>query len=57
MAKLSPEARGFVARKIAANLSEGYDPKQAQAIAFSQARKQGYKIPPPPMIRQAEKMS
>ncbi len=54
MTRISPEARGFIARKIAKNLDEGRKPDQAVAIAYDQARAKGYKIPP--MIRQAEKM-
>jgi hypothetical protein len=51
---MSPEARGFIARKIAKNLDEGREPRQAVAIAYNQARAEGYKVPP--MIRQAERM-
>jgi len=54
MTQMSPEARGFIARKIAKNLDEGREPRQAVAIAYSQARAEGYKVPP--MIRQAERM-
>ncbi len=52
---VSEKARGFIARKIAKNLEEGRSPKQAQAIAFSQARARGYKVPEPPGIRAAER--
>jgi len=51
----SQKARGFIARKIAKNIEEGRSPKQAQAIAFSQARAEGYKVPEPPGIRAAER--
>lgn len=51
----SQEARGYIARKIAKNLAEGKDPKQAQAIAFNQARAKGYKVPLPPHIRKLER--
>ena len=52
---VSEKARGFIARKIARNIDEGKSPKEAQAIAFSQARAEGYRVPPPPGIRAAEK--
>jgi hypothetical protein len=52
---VSEKARGFIARKIAKNVEEGKSAKQAQAIAFSQARARGYRVPPPPGIRAAEK--
>jgi len=45
--RISDKARRFVGRKIAANIEEGKDPQQAKAIAFSQARQEGYKIPKP----------
>jgi hypothetical protein len=51
----SEKARGFIARKIAKNIDEGKDAKTAQAIAFSQARQEGFKVPPPPGIRAAER--
>lgn len=52
---VSKEARGFIARKIAKNLDEGKKPKEAVAIAYSQARQKGYDVPPPPGIRAAER--
>ena len=52
---VSQEARGFIARKIMKNLREGYHPKQAQAIAYSQARAEGYKVPPPVHVSRAER--
>lgn len=51
----SRKARGFIARKIAKNLDEGRDPDQAVAIAYSQARQEGYDVPPPPGIRRLER--
>ncbi len=45
--RISDKARRFVGRKIAANIDEGKDPQQAKAIAFSQARHEGYKVPKP----------
>lgn len=37
--KLTPEMQTFLSRKIRKNIKEGRKPKQAVAIAFSQARK------------------
>lgn len=54
---ISKEARGFIARKIAKNIDEGRDPKQAVAIAFSQARAEGYKVPVASHVRRAERMA
>ncbi len=51
---VSPKARRFIAHKIAKNLEEGKSPQQAKAIAFAQARKKGYDVPPPPGIHAAE---
>lgn len=47
MAKLSPKAKKFISKKISKNIEEGRPPKQAQAIAFSQARQRGFKVPKP----------
>jgi hypothetical protein len=52
---VTAKARGYIARKIARNIDEGKSAKEAQAIAFSQARAKGYKIPEPPGIRAAER--
>jgi hypothetical protein len=52
---VTARARGYIARKIAKNIDEGYSPKTAQAIAFSQARAKGYRVPEPPGIRAAER--
>lgn len=43
--KLSPKAQRFVSRKIEVLRREGYGPKQSAAIAYSMARKKGYKVP------------
>lgn len=51
----SKAARGFIARKIAKNIDEGEKPERAVAIAYSQARAEGYDVPPPPGIRRLEK--
>mgnify|MGYP001608965566 CR=1 FL=1 len=42
--RLSPKARLFIARKIRRNIREGKRPRQAVAIAFSQARKEGFRV-------------
>jgi len=52
---VSEKARGFIARKIARNIDEGKSAKEAQAIAFSQARQEGYNVPPPPGIKAVER--
>ena len=39
----SAAASAYIGRKIRKNIEEGYPPKQAVAIAYSQARKKGYK--------------
>ena len=36
---LTPQMQGFISKKISKNIKEGKPPKQATAIAFSQARK------------------
>lgn len=46
MAKLNPEARKFISRKIKKNISEGKPQKQSIAIAYSQARKKGFEVQP-----------
>ena len=48
---LSKTAQGFVSRRIAGLLREGYRGKQAQAIAFNEARSRGYHVPPAPKDR------
>ena len=45
MAKISPKAQKFISKKISKNIREGRPPKQAQAIAFSQARHMGFRVP------------
>ncbi len=45
---LSPKGERFVSRRIAREIRRGHPAKQAQAIAFSQARQKGFKVPPPP---------
>jgi hypothetical protein len=49
--KLSPEAEKFISRKIRKNIKEGRPQKQAVAIAYSQARAKGYKVPATPSRR------
>ena len=44
MAKLNPRAKKFIAGKMK-NIGEGRPRKQAVAIAISQARQRGFKIP------------
>lgn len=39
------KARKFIAHKIKKNYTEGRSLKQSVAIAFTQARKKGYKVP------------
>lgn len=41
----SPKAKKFISRKIKKNIEEGKPQKQSVAIAFSQARKKGFKVP------------
>jgi len=43
--RISPEARRFIARHIAKEIRAGRPPKQAVAIAFSKARRQGFHVP------------
>ena len=45
MAKISPKAQKFISKKISKNIKEGRPSKQAQAIAFSQARQRGFIVP------------
>ncbi|MGH9317729.1 MAG: hypothetical protein ACRD1P_11570 [Thermoanaerobaculia bacterium] len=42
---VSADARSFISGKIPKLIHEGYPSKQAQAIAYSMARKAGYKVP------------
>ncbi len=43
---ISPKAERFISSKIKKLIKEeGYPPEQAVAIAFSMARKRGYKVP------------
>lgn len=42
---ISKEARKFISKKIKKNLEEGKPFRQSIAIAYSQARAEGYKIP------------
>lgn len=42
---VSKKADAYIKRKIKKNIEEGRPPKQAVAIAFSQARAKGYKVP------------
>ena len=44
-AKLSKKAREYISRKIKILMDEGYPQKQAVAIAYSYARRKGYKVP------------
>lgn len=45
MSKISKQAGKFISKKIERNFHEGYTLKQAVAIAFNQARREGYKVP------------
>lgn len=42
---MTDKAKKFISEKIKLLIKEGYERKQAVAIAFSMARKAGYKIP------------
>jgi hypothetical protein len=44
--KMSPEARVFISRHIRKHREEGMPRKQAVAVAYSEAREKGYKVPP-----------
>lgn len=44
--KMTPEGRAFIARKIGKNREEGKSENQSVAIAYSQAKKEGYYVPP-----------
>jgi len=44
-AKITPKARRFIKRKVRVLRHEGVPEKQAVAIAYSKARKRGFKIP------------
>lgn len=46
--KLSPEAQDFINKKIAKLHDEGYEGDQAVAMAYSYAKRAGYKIPKNP---------
>jgi hypothetical protein len=54
MAKMTPEARSFVSNKIATLQREGVPKRQSVAIAFSEARQRGFKVPG--HVRRAERM-
>jgi uncharacterized protein YdaT len=43
--KLSKKAQSFISRKIKKLIDEGYSQKQAVAIAYSYARKRGFRVP------------
>ena len=45
MAKLSKKASLFIARNVKQQRDEGKSEKQAVAIAYSKARKAGFKVP------------
>ena len=45
-ARLSRPAKKFIAMKIRRNMRDGYNRRKAITIAYSQARKVGYRIPP-----------
>ena len=42
---LSPKAKKFISDKIEKNRNEGRSQKQSVAIAYSQARKEGFRVP------------
>jgi hypothetical protein len=43
--KLSSKAQAYISKAVADEVASGYPLKQAVAIAYSRARKAGYKIP------------
>ena len=44
--KISKKARHYIMKKVDILIhDEGYQPKQAVAIAYSKARRKGYRIP------------
>ncbi len=45
---VTPKGRIFISRRISREIRRGHPPKQAQAIAFSAARRRGFHVPPPP---------
>lgn len=45
LSMVSKKAQKFISKKIRKNIEEGKPLKQAQAIAYSQARAKGYKVP------------
>ena len=58
MAKITKVAQEFIKRKIRQNVAEGKPKKQSVAIAFSQARERGFKVPARPdmsMVRTIRK--
>jgi len=57
MAKMTEQAQKFVSRKISQLQREGVPKRQSVAIAFSEARERGFKVPPTPgHVRRAERM-
>jgi len=57
MAKMTEQAQKFVSRKISQLQREGVPKRQSVAIAFSEARERGFKVPPAPgHVRRAERM-
>jgi hypothetical protein len=42
--KLSKKAQSFISRKIKKLLDEGYPQEQAVAVAYSYAKKRGFKV-------------
>ena len=58
MAKMTEQAQKFVSRKISQLQREGVPKRQSVAIAFSEARERGFKVPPAPgHVRRAERMA
>ena len=41
----SEDAQDYISKKIKILIDEGYDQKQAEAIAYKYAREKGYKVP------------
>jgi hypothetical protein len=54
-AKLSPKAARYVSRKIGILIKEGRSRAQAVAIAYSMARKRGFKVPRGPLSKRQQK--
>lgn len=46
---VSKKAQEFISRKIKTNIREGMHRQQAIAVAHSQAREKGFKVPKPRM--------